>query len=72
LKKWNGKPNTKVEDHTWLEVVFKPSFKVYVFDPSFAICNMPIDQVYTFEGKMHISGKNQCSSYAALIPSKIH
>lgn len=31
-------------------------------DPSFGICSEPIDRVYTFKGKMHISGKNQCGS----------
>ena len=37
-------------------------------DPSFGICSEPIDKIYTFEGKMHISGKNhkeiEQSSYA--------
>lgn len=62
LPGWKGKPNTKVEDHTWLEIVYKPSFKVFVMDPSFGICSEPIDNIYTFKGKMHISGKNQCGS----------
>lgn len=52
--------------------MYKPSFKAFVFDPSFAICNAPISKIYTFEGKMHISGKNQCSSYAPGMPELIY
>lgn len=43
LKDWNGKPKVNVEDHTWLEVRYKPSYQIYVFDPSFAICSAPLD-----------------------------
>jgi hypothetical protein len=57
LNNWNGKPRVNVEDHTWLEVVYKPSYKIYVFDPSFAIWNRNLDDIYSFSGKMHISGK---------------
>lgn len=62
LPNWNGKPNVNVEDHTWLEVVYKPSLHVTVFDPSFALCSVPLDYVYSRYGKMHISGRIQCSS----------
>lgn len=57
MKGWNGKPKTNVEDHTWLEIRYKPSYKLFVFDPSFAIYNATLDSIYSFEGKMHISGK---------------
>ena len=43
MPKWNGKPNVKVEDHTWLEIMYKPSYKLFVFDPSFDICSIPVD-----------------------------
>ena len=42
IKGWNGKPNVNVEDHTWLEIRYKPSYKIFVFDPSFAICSIPL------------------------------
>ena len=56
-KGWNGKPNVNVEDHTWLEIRYKPSNQTFVFDPSFAICSSALDEVYSFNGRMHISGK---------------
>lgn len=42
-KGWNGKPNVNVEDHTWLEIRYRPSNAVFVFDPSFAVCSTPLD-----------------------------
>lgn len=69
---WNGKPNVKVEDHTWLEILYKPSFNIFVMDPSFGICSKPLDKIYTFRGKMHISGKNQCKSKTPNITSNIY
>jgi hypothetical protein len=54
---WNGKPRVNVEDHTWLEIRYKPSNQIFVFDPSFGICSAPLEDIYSFKGKMHISGK---------------
>ena len=71
LKSWNGKPKVNVEDHTWLEVRYKPSYKTFVFDPSFAICNVVFEDIYSFEGKMHISGKSLNFSEDYVMPEKI-
>lgn len=69
MPKWNGKPNTKVEDHTWLELVYKPSLHMVVFDPSFGLCSTPMDTVYSRYGSMHISGRQQCGSDDPLVPA---
>mgnify|MGYP000610332912 CR=1 FL=1 len=71
LKGWNGKPKVNVEDHTWLEVRFKPSYKTFVFDPSFAICNVTFEEIYSFEGRMHISGKNLNFSEEYVMPERL-
>ena len=71
LKGWNGKPKVNVEDHTWLEVRYKPSYKTFVFDTSFAICNVAFEEIYSLKGKMHISGKNLNFSEDYVMPVNI-
>jgi len=43
LKGWNGKPKVNVEDHTWLEIRYYPSYKTFIFDPSFNLCSVELD-----------------------------
>lgn len=57
---WNGR-HRKVEDHTWTEITFKPSFLTRVVDLSFKYLNVPIEVLYSLQG-FHISERNQCNA----------
>lgn len=72
LESWNGKPKLNVEDHTWLEIVYKPSLEVVIFDPSFNYWDYPLDKMYA-PMHFHISGKPQCvyGQRETKIPQKI-
>lgn len=42
-----------------------------MFDPSFGICSVPLEEVYSLQGKMHISGKPLNYALEYEVPSKL-
>ena len=52
LPSWDGKPKN-ISDHEFLEIMYYPSMKSFILDPSFNLVNIPIDFCYSRYGIYH-------------------